>query len=530
MHDRRARLDGLRGRIGSLAAVILACLGAALALASARPERAEAVVPAYGGGAHDGAKKGEPRGSGQGRQQGREQGRRQDRQPRQGGLSPSPAVRQLKAHEPDLRGLGPGRPSGAQKRPAGKPAQGRSRQGHQARRRGGSSSPSKGRGRHRRPPGRPGREAPLSSGARQLMAHEPELRADASEERTSRGRGMGEGRPSKSQRSERPSRRVRRRAGDRGVLRQGSRGRAVRAVQRSLGTRITGSFDRRTRRAVKAFQRRAGLQVDGIVGHQVVAAVRGSRNAHPGELTGSDLRALRRSGGAGRGGDHHSPQVPRRHEPDPSPGMRQLLAHEPQLRRARGEGKSSSRSDGEITPAPPPAGDEPGQRYMGQGAQPGDGSPPVDTITFPPSDVDDGIDASELPQPCAQVERDGSTVQACRDLVELSAPVAIHPARVERRLPQGHSDTAGGGGLAVLAEGGLWYEGCDFQAGTRTYTCRWRADNPRIYSGGSLVWHYLDAAQKTLAGVQAGVDCFDAVVSKDADAAADCVSGLAPPD
>jgi cell wall-associated NlpC family hydrolase len=51
-----------------------------------------------------------------------------------------------------------------------------------------------------------------------------------------------------------------------GMLRLGSRGPEVAAVQRALGIAADGVFGRQTRRAVRAFQAAHGLEVDGIVG------------------------------------------------------------------------------------------------------------------------------------------------------------------------------------------------------------------------------------------------------------------------
>ena len=60
------------------------------------------------------------------------------------------------------------------------------------------------------------------------------------------------------------------------LLRFGSRGAAVAAVQRALGIPADGIFGPQTRRAVRAFQRRHGLLVDGIVGPQTRGALFGS--------------------------------------------------------------------------------------------------------------------------------------------------------------------------------------------------------------------------------------------------------------
>jgi peptidoglycan hydrolase-like protein with peptidoglycan-binding domain len=60
------------------------------------------------------------------------------------------------------------------------------------------------------------------------------------------------------------------------LLRLGSRGPAVAALQRRLGVEADGVFGPITRHAVRAFQRRHDLTVDGIVGPQTRAALRES--------------------------------------------------------------------------------------------------------------------------------------------------------------------------------------------------------------------------------------------------------------
>jgi peptidoglycan hydrolase-like protein with peptidoglycan-binding domain len=62
------------------------------------------------------------------------------------------------------------------------------------------------------------------------------------------------------------------------LLKRGSRGPSVAAVQRALGIPADGIFGPQTRAAVRAFQRRHGLLVDGIVGPQTRAAL--FRSAH----------------------------------------------------------------------------------------------------------------------------------------------------------------------------------------------------------------------------------------------------------
>jgi peptidoglycan hydrolase-like protein with peptidoglycan-binding domain len=59
------------------------------------------------------------------------------------------------------------------------------------------------------------------------------------------------------------------------LLKRGSRGAGVKAVQRALGTPADGIFGKQTLAAVRAFQERNGLLVDGIVGPQTRAALFG---------------------------------------------------------------------------------------------------------------------------------------------------------------------------------------------------------------------------------------------------------------
>jgi Transglycosylase-like domain/Putative peptidoglycan binding domain len=58
-----------------------------------------------------------------------------------------------------------------------------------------------------------------------------------------------------------------------GLLAKGSKGPAVRAVQRALGISADGVFDGRMKAVVKRFQRRHGLLVDGVVGPQTRGAL-----------------------------------------------------------------------------------------------------------------------------------------------------------------------------------------------------------------------------------------------------------------
>jgi peptidoglycan hydrolase-like protein with peptidoglycan-binding domain len=71
------------------------------------------------------------------------------------------------------------------------------------------------------------------------------------------------------------------------LLRFGSRGPAVAAIQRALGIDADGIFGPRTRAAVRSFQKRHGLVVDGIVGPQTRGALARERS---GSRSGSLLR------------------------------------------------------------------------------------------------------------------------------------------------------------------------------------------------------------------------------------------------
>ena len=57
------------------------------------------------------------------------------------------------------------------------------------------------------------------------------------------------------------------------ILRMGSRGAAVRALQRRLRIEADGVFGRGTRRALKRYQRRSGLKADGIAGLATLRAL-----------------------------------------------------------------------------------------------------------------------------------------------------------------------------------------------------------------------------------------------------------------
>ncbi len=63
-------------------------------------------------------------------------------------------------------------------------------------------------------------------------------------------------------------------------------------MQREVGIKATGNFDKRTEAAVRVFQRKKGLQVDGKVGRQTVAAMRGKK-ANVGALGRKDRAFLR---------------------------------------------------------------------------------------------------------------------------------------------------------------------------------------------------------------------------------------------
>lgn len=75
------------------------------------------------------------------------------------------------------------------------------------------------------------------------------------------------------------------------VLRYGDRGPRVRALQRLLGIKRTGVFDRRTRNAVRRIQRSARLRASGVVTARTMTAIK--RNARKRAAS----RALPRAGG-----------------------------------------------------------------------------------------------------------------------------------------------------------------------------------------------------------------------------------------
>ena len=81
------------------------------------------------------------------------------------------------------------------------------------------------------------------------------------------------------------------------VLKKGSRGPLVRAVQRKLHVHADGVFGTATRRAVKRFQRRKGLTADGIVGPATLARLGLANSARATPLRLLERIALCESGG-----------------------------------------------------------------------------------------------------------------------------------------------------------------------------------------------------------------------------------------
>src|SRR4051794_26921049 len=71
-----------------------------------------------------------------------------------------------------------------------------------------------------------------------------------------------------------------------GMLKKGSRGAAVAAVQRQPGVAADGVFGPQTKAAVRAFQARNGLEVDGIVGPMTRAALGGGLRTTSGSSRG----------------------------------------------------------------------------------------------------------------------------------------------------------------------------------------------------------------------------------------------------
>jgi peptidoglycan DL-endopeptidase CwlO len=72
-----------------------------------------------------------------------------------------------------------------------------------------------------------------------------------------------------------------------GLLKRGSRGPAVAAIQAALGIPADGIFGRQTRAAVRSFQAAHGLVVDGIVGPMTRAALGGGSSSRSSSTTAS---------------------------------------------------------------------------------------------------------------------------------------------------------------------------------------------------------------------------------------------------
>ena len=81
------------------------------------------------------------------------------------------------------------------------------------------------------------------------------------------------------------------------VLKRGSRGPTVRAVQRKLGLTADGVFGPATKRAVKRFQRKHSLTADGIVGSATLARMGLAHLARATPLRLLERIALCESGG-----------------------------------------------------------------------------------------------------------------------------------------------------------------------------------------------------------------------------------------
>lgn len=81
------------------------------------------------------------------------------------------------------------------------------------------------------------------------------------------------------------------------ILKAGSKGGDVRAIQRRVGgLKVDGEYGPKTAAAIRAFQKRHGLVVDGKVGHQTTTALAGhyaaARKAKPGAIKRSDRAKL----------------------------------------------------------------------------------------------------------------------------------------------------------------------------------------------------------------------------------------------
>ena len=91
------------------------------------------------------------------------------------------------------------------------------------------------------------------------------------------------------------------------LLHVGSRGPAVRALQRQLGISADGIFGPQTKSAVRSFQKRHGLVVDGVVGPQTRAALdsrRGSSQAGPRIIRAWWVRLVQRKLGVAVDGEY----------------------------------------------------------------------------------------------------------------------------------------------------------------------------------------------------------------------------------
>lgn len=77
-------------------------------------------------------------------------------------------------------------------------------------------------------------------------------------------------------------------------LMKGHSGPAVGGIQKKLGIKQTGTYDKNTVAKVRAYQEAHNLQVDGIVGAQTAASMLGKSSRKPGELPGGLRSALQR--------------------------------------------------------------------------------------------------------------------------------------------------------------------------------------------------------------------------------------------
>ncbi len=188
------------------------------------------------------------------------------------------------------------------------------------------------------------------------------------------------------------------------LLRRGSRGSDVLELQRYLGVRAIGVFDRETERAVRAFQRLHDLVNDGIVGPKTRSAMShgssiGSVTSHrdlsePWALQGGDMRGPLHTRSPGF---HIEPLTP----PAPIPGLTTRLHIDQPLTLRTHDWDTSPRTRA----APPRRPTKPPDRPAGGYRQKYAGPVPANAVPASPErmGVQPGADVPAWPGPDAAV-------------------------------------------------------------------------------------------------------------------------------